>query len=225
MLYTDGVRPRDLDPLSRIERPAPLAQQAYDTIRRELISGRWSPDERLTADQVARRLSISRTPAREALRMLVMMGSLDSVPGGGYAQRTLTKRSVREHCDLRLLLEPEAAALTAGRGGADIAALLAHDDLRDPALDPAHDMRFHVAIAEACGNAVLAGLVRTLNERAAVHRVYREPQDAAVREQLAPGHVQIVTMIETGDSAGTFAAMHDHLRAERDLLLLELGAA
>ena len=215
----------DLDPLGPIERPAPLAQQAYESIRRELMSGRWSPDERLTEEQVARRFSISRTPVREALRMLVMMGSLESVPGGGYAQRTLTKRTVREHCDLRLLLEPEAAALTAQSGRAAVAALRADADLRGPALDPAHDMRFHVAIAEASGNKALGGLVRTLNERAAVHRLYGEARDDRVRAGLADGHVQIVAAVEAGDAAAAFAAMHEHLAAERDLLLLELEGA
>lgn len=218
------VEPRDFASLDPVERPAPLAQQAYESIRRELMSGRWSPEERLTEDQVARRFSISRTPAREALRMLVMMGSLDSVPGGGYAQRTLTQRAVREHCELRLVLEPEAAALAAGRDRPQLTALLADADLRGPAVDPAHDMRFHVAIADASANAALAGLVRTLNERAAVHRLYGAPHDDSVRAHLADGHFEIVAALEANDAPAAFAAMHDHLRAERDLLLADMAA-
>jgi DNA-binding GntR family transcriptional regulator len=219
VLYTKQVRSGDLDPLGRIERPVPLAQQAHESIRRELISGRWGPEERLTEEQVARRLSISRTPAREALRMLVMSGSLDTVPGGGYAQRTLTKRAVREHCELRLLLEPEAAALTAARPSADLEALLESVELRGPAVDPARDMRFHVAVAEASGNAALAGLVRTLNERAAVYRLCGDPGDEDVGAQVAEGHRQVVQAVEAHDAPAAFAAMHEHLRAEADVLL------
>jgi DNA-binding GntR family transcriptional regulator len=209
----------ELDAIGPVDRPAPLAQQAYESIRHELMSGRWSPDERLTEHDVARRLSISRTPAREALRRLVMMGSLDAVPGGGYAQRTLNPRDVGEHCELRLLLEPEAAALAAARSRPELDALLATDDLRRPAADPAHDMRLHVAIAEASGNAALAGLIRTLNERAAVHRLYGVGCDARLRARLEEGHAQIVCALGMRDPAESFSAMSDHLRLERELLL------
>jgi DNA-binding GntR family transcriptional regulator len=215
----------DLDTISRIDRPAPLAQQAYESIRGELMSGRWSPDERLTEQDVAQRLSISRTPAREALRRLVMMGSLEALPGGGYVQRTLSLRDVREHCELRLLLEPEAAALAAARSRPELDALLAADDLRRPAADPAHDMRLHVAIAEVSGNDVLVGLVRTLNERAAVHRLYGAGHDAGVRARLEDGHVQILAALATRDPAATFSAMSDHLRLEQELLMLDVASS
>jgi DNA-binding GntR family transcriptional regulator len=212
----------ELDAIAPIDRRAPLAEQAYESIRAELMSGRWSPEERLTEHDVARRLSISRTPAREALRRLVLMGSLDALPGGGYAQRVLTQRDVREHCDLRLLLEPEAAALAAVRSLPELHALLASDDLTSPAGDPAHDMRLHVAIAAASGNAVLAGLVRTLNERAAVHRLHGDGQDDGVRDQLASGHEQIVAALRARDAARAYGAMAEHLRVERELLLMGL---
>lgn len=216
------MRLPDLGMIGRIERAAPLADQAYDAIRRELMSGRWSPDERLTEEQVAQRLSISRTPAREALRRLVLMGSLESVPGGGYAQRRFTRRDVHEHCDLRLVLEPEAAALSAQRDAAELGALLANADFRGPVLDPAHDMRFHVAIAEASGNEVLAGLIRTLNERAAVHLLYGDADDTSLREQLADAHLEIIAALEARDAPGAFGAMHRHLRVEQELLLLDV---
>jgi DNA-binding GntR family transcriptional regulator len=218
------MRLPELGLIGRIDRPAPLAQQAYESIRGELMSGRWSPDERLTEEQVAERLSISRTPAREALRRLVLMGSLEPVPGGGYRQRTFTRRDVREHCDLRLVLEPEAAALTAQRDPAELDALLANDDLRRPVLDPAHDMRFHVAIAEASGNDVLAGLIRTLNERAAVHLLYGDADDTSLREQLADAHVEIMAALDARDASGAFGAMRRHLRVEQELLLLDMVA-
>jgi DNA-binding GntR family transcriptional regulator len=211
----------ELDAIAPIDRRAPLAEQAYESIRAELMSGRWAPDERLTEHDVARRLSISRTPAREALRKLVLMGSLDALPGGGYAQRVLTQRDVREHCDLRILLEPEAAALAAVRSLPELDALLASDDLTSPAGDPAHDMRLHVAIAEASGNAVLAGLVRTLNERAAVHRLHGGGDDG-VRAHLASGHEQIVAALRARDAARAYGAMAEHLRVERELLLMGL---
>jgi DNA-binding GntR family transcriptional regulator len=214
----------ELDLIGRIERPAPLAQQAYESIRRERMSGRWSRDERLTEDQVAQRLSISRTPAREALRRLVLTGSLESVPGGGYGQRTFTSRDVREHCDLRVVLEPEAAALTAQRDATVLDALLANDDLRRPVLDPAHDMRFHVAIADASGNEVLAGLIRTLTERAAVHLLYGDARATSPRAELADAHLEIVAALRARDAPGAFGAMHRHLRVEQELLLLEAVA-
>jgi DNA-binding GntR family transcriptional regulator len=202
--------------LGRIDRPASLAEQAYESIRGELLAGHWGPDERLTEGEVARRFSISRTPAREALRRLVMIGSLEALPGGGYAQRTYTARMIREHYDLRALLEPEAAALAAQHGAALDA--LAGEGARQAATDATADRHFHVAIAEASGNGVLAGLVRALHERTAIRR-----RDGAPDGRLAKGHAQIVAALEAGDPAAAFAATHDHIRAEEELMLV--GAA
>lgn len=207
--------------IAPLDRPLSLSQQAYDTIQTELLAGRWSSDERLTEQMVAERLSISRTPAREALRRLVLMGSLESLPGGGYVQRTLSPRAVREHCELRLVVEPDAAAMAAARGRSNLDALLALPEARERATSPAHDMRLHIAIGEASGNAVLAGLIRTLNERTAVHRLYSDAHGAGVRAQLLDGHREILAALDARDARAAYSAMTQHLRLEHDLLCLE----
>ncbi len=211
----------DRPPLEPLSRPVPLAQQAYDWIRRGSLTGEWPPGERMTEEELAERLSMSRTPVREALHRLSLAGIVEPAPGGGYVRRGMSPRDLREHCELRLLLEPEAAALAAQ---GDLSALehALDDGAADPdRLDRERDVEFHAAIAEAAGSDVLAALVRTLNERAELHGAYG--QGDPMRGELARQHGRIVDALRAGDSARASEEMAAHLRTVRELLLAAAG--
>jgi DNA-binding GntR family transcriptional regulator len=195
-------------PLRRLMRRASLAQEAHDSIRRDLLSGAWPRGQVLFEQALAEQLRMSRTPVREALHRLALAGMIEPAPGGGYVRRGSTPRDVREHGELRLLLEPEAAALAARRGGARLAEALERDLAGQPGPEPARNMRLHVAIADASGNDVLAGLIRTLNERVAVHEIHAG-RDAA----SDAGHRAILEALRDGDPEAAAAAMHEHLES------------
>jgi len=195
-------------PLRPLMRRASLAQEAHDSIRRDLLSGAWSRGEVLFEQALAEQLRMSRTPVREALHRLVLAGMIEPAPGGGYVRRGSTPRDVREHGELRLLLEPEAAALAARRGGARLADALGRELAGEPGPEPARNMRLHVAIADASGNDVLAGLIRTLNERLAVQEIRAGP-DAADDA----GHRAILAALRDGDPEAAAAAMREHLES------------
>jgi DNA-binding GntR family transcriptional regulator len=190
-------------PLRRLMRRASLAQEAHDSIRRDLLSGAWPRGQVLFEQALAEQLRMSRTPVREALHRLALAGMIEPAPGGGYVRRGSTPRDVREHGELRLLLEPEAAALAARRAEA-----LERDLAGQPGPEPARNMRLHVAIADASGNDVLAGLIRTLNERVAVHEIHAG-RDAA----SDAGHRAILEALRDGDPEAAAAAMYEHLES------------
>jgi GntR family transcriptional regulator, rspAB operon transcriptional repressor len=204
---------RGLAPVSRLVRSDSLAQQARDWLKRELLSGAWSSSDLLTEDELARRLSMSRTPVREALHQLALMGTIEPVVGGGYVRSQATPRLLQEHCELRRLLEPPAARLVAAQR-CEVA--IDRKALDGRTLDPALNAGFHIAIGEATDSDVLAMLIRTLNERVELHDVYLGA--APARTRLAADHRAIVDALERGDPDGSFTAMADHLDRVQQLL-------
>ena len=63
---------------------------AYDAIKRAILSGQFSPYERLVEERLAASLELSRTPVREALAILEHEGLLESEPYKGLAVRPVT---------------------------------------------------------------------------------------------------------------------------------------
>ena len=98
-----------------INRHHGLAEEAYDAIFARLMALRITPGSRITVDNLARELNVSQTPIREALGRLEGEGLVIKTHLIGYsAAQQISRHRFDELYDLRLLLEPEAAA-RAGR--------------------------------------------------------------------------------------------------------------
>ena len=71
----------------------PLRDVVFNTIKDGILTGRLKPGERLLENQLAEELGVSRTPIREALRMLEIENLVDLIPRKG-AQRKGYKRCI-----------------------------------------------------------------------------------------------------------------------------------
>jgi len=89
-----------------------LSAAAYDYLLALLRGGLLGASERLVEADIANHLGVSRVPVRQALLQLVAEGYLVSTPRG-YKVPTLKPQDVEDVFELRLLLEPRAAALAA----------------------------------------------------------------------------------------------------------------
>ena len=92
-----------------VQRPLPLAAQVTQRMRAMLAEPVFDPGARLVEEDLAQRLSVSRTPVREALFRLCQMGLVEQRDGGFHVPR-LTLRDIQEIFQIRRLLEPEAVA-------------------------------------------------------------------------------------------------------------------
>ncbi|MDA3926769.1 MAG: GntR family transcriptional regulator [Kiritimatiellae bacterium] len=92
---------------------ATLSNQAYEYIQRWLVDQRWGTDKRISEQQLARELGISRTPVRESIRRLVSEGVLYQVPSSGTYVSKPDRRQIIEMYEVRLALEGSAAAKSA----------------------------------------------------------------------------------------------------------------
>ncbi|MDI6029057.1 GntR family transcriptional regulator [Corticibacterium sp. UT-5YL-CI-8] len=86
-----------------------LSSQIYLHLRRQLMSARFQPGQRLKIRELAQSLGTSETPVREALIQLVKDGALEMKPGYYIRVRRLDLKEYIELRDIRFLMEPYAA--------------------------------------------------------------------------------------------------------------------
>jgi len=87
-----------------------LSAQIYTLLKNQLMSAQLHPGDRLKIRELAQSLGTSETPVREALLQLVQDRALEMKPGYYIRVRRLTLREYMELREIRLLLEPHAAA-------------------------------------------------------------------------------------------------------------------
>ena len=88
---------------------APLHENVYQEIRRNLIAGQFQPGEAVTLRGLANQLGTSAMPVREALHRLVAERALDLGPNRTAFVPTVTSRKYAEICEVRIALEGLAA--------------------------------------------------------------------------------------------------------------------
>lgn len=91
-------------------------ETAYRRLKRSIIELHRPPGLHFTEQAVAREFGLSKTPVREALARLHRDGLVTPLPRAGYVVAPVTLSDVADLCDMRSLLQSEAAALTARFG-------------------------------------------------------------------------------------------------------------
>src|SRR5204863_2411124 len=81
----------------------------------DVFQGRLRAGGRLVTRELAQRFAVSHTPIREALITLAGIGIVDLLPNRGAVVRRVSRQEVREVCQVRRVLECEAARLACGR--------------------------------------------------------------------------------------------------------------
>lgn len=179
--------------------------------------------------ELAKRFDVTTPTIREALRRLESTGVVELKHGSGtYVADGLNRRlvanqhalnrtgSVLELIDARLLLEPQVAAAAAtNRTEDDLAALVAATDnaLAAPGTIPASG-HFHVALAAATGNRLVADMLNALlHVRSAEQKRLREHYDN--RDLDRSEHVEITDAIRDRDAEAATRLVTEHLQSIR----------
>jgi DNA-binding GntR family transcriptional regulator len=202
----------------RLTERSVLVDDVHDVLADMLMNHTFAPDARLNIDALARTLTVSPTPVREALARLEAEGLVVKEPRKGYAVAPLIGLDeLRALIDFRLVIEPVAAAEAARRAGAEEA-----DDLltfalsggagdQDAAanrLDMVYDSTFHDRVAQLGGNLWLRESLGRLRSHLHMYRLYHHARQAAATK---PEHVAIATAIGEGDPDAAAEAMRRHL--------------
>jgi DNA-binding GntR family transcriptional regulator len=209
-----------LRPLTQSET---LGEQAYFAIRNAITSGVLKPGERIKERDLARRLEVSPTPIREALRQLEQEGLVIRTPNRGVSVSDMPSVSVAEMLLIQAALRGVAARLAAEKITekelAEIQAVLQESeemlDTGDPETLLALADRFHATVNEASRNTTLLKFLDTTMAFDPIDRL----QILKDREQARTGfeeHKEIAAALSARDRDQAEALMRSHvLRAGR----------
>jgi DNA-binding GntR family transcriptional regulator len=202
-----------------------LGERVYRALKVDILARRLSADEPLVEQTLAERYGVSKTPVREALRLLVHDGILRVLPRKGYMVRPMGLQDVVEVFELRRILEPALCAEAARRRTAEQVARMEESieierHLADPSLEEQEQsLGLHRLIVEATGNRRAMAMHRSLMEDTArlpwLMPVLRTGPDRPAVEE----HARIVAAIAAGDAEAASREMSAHLEATfaRDL--------
>ena len=197
------------------------ADRVYAEVRDMAARFAFKPDERINEVELARALSASRTPLREALNRLAAEGFLRFSARQGFFCRSLDPAGILELYEARQAVESETARLAAERAdAAELAALRAFLTETGPRYADGTaavelvglDEAFHMRVAAMSGNAELARMLSNLNARSRFVRLI----DMETRREITPGdHMQILDALEARAPDRAGAAMRDHIHRRR----------
>jgi DNA-binding GntR family transcriptional regulator len=207
----------DLDFGPAIE-PISIREQVYNRIRHLIVSGRIPRATRMTENQLAKQLGVSRTPVREALQVLESEGFLDAVPRSGYEVKMLLPEEMEGICEIRKVIESLAARWAIQNiTPEELRQLEENVAMTDEALqrgEPQYfvkgDVAFHEILARASRSRQLLEISQILRRQMLPYRVGSVSNNESFLGAVA-GHQRILERIQARDTAGAEQAVQEHI--------------
>ncbi|MCC7276133.1 MAG: GntR family transcriptional regulator [Alphaproteobacteria bacterium] len=195
-----------------------LHLEAAARLRRAIVAGRLAPGTRIKELELCAEYGISRTPLREALRLLAAEGLVRIVPNRGASVVALSPTDAQHAFQVIAALEAEAAALAAERAGAaerrEIAGLTAElaARWREGALEAyfALNEKIHARIIAAARNPLLAELHGRVNARLRPVRFQANLTEGRWRAAVAE-HEALAAAVAAADGPAAAAVARRHL--------------
>ncbi len=211
---------------------AALHEQVAHRLRQMLVESRISPGAKLNERELSDVLKVSRTPLREAIKMLAAEGLVELLPNRGAIAVELTEADVLDTFEVMAGLEAQSGELAAERITdaelTEIKALhfemLAAYTRRDLPRYYQLNAAIHGAINAAAKNRVLTATYRRVNARLQPLR-FRSNQDSEKWRDAVDEHEQMVAALDARDPAAMRAVMSLHLAHKRDTVLRQLRDA
>lgn len=211
---------------------AALHDQAAQRLRQMLVEGRIAPGAKLNERELCGVLNVSRTPLREAIKMLAAEGLVELLPNRGAVAVSLTEEDILHTFEVMAGLEAQCGELAAQRITrqelAEIQAMhfemLAAYTRRDLSTYYSINARIHSAISAAARNPVLAAVYQQVNARLQALR-FRSNQDEDKWKRAMKEHDRMMEALAKHDGAAMREVLLTHLANKRDVVLEQLRAA
>jgi DNA-binding GntR family transcriptional regulator len=210
--------------------PASRTEVVLEEIRRGILTRELLPGQPLVEAELAQRLGVSKTPVREALKVLSNSGLVTFSPYKGASVCVVDAALAQSVYDVRLVLEPEAVRRTV--------------ELRDPALledaadalkeastaiadrDQAElsllNRRFHRALYSGCGNPLLVNILDDLKDRAALISIVGWEANPSWRREWTE-HKAILAAAKKGDAEGAADLLRQHIAEFLERIVEAIG--
>lgn len=209
-----------------------LTDQVASRLRTMLVEGRIAPGAKLNERVLAEQLRVSRTPLREAIKLLAQEGLVDLLPHRGAVAVKLTEADILHSFEVLGGLEAMSGELAALRIGAAALSelrakhheMLAAFERRDLSNYYRLNAAIHAGINEAAANPVLAATYARINARVQSLR-FRTNQDEAKWQRAVQEHTQMMVALGERDGARLGRILAEHLQHKRDTVLALLRSA
>jgi GntR family transcriptional regulator of gluconate operon len=215
----------------KIERTS-VASQVYDHIRQSILDGSLLPGTHLAEPQIATQMGVSRSPVREAFRLLEADGLIEIRSGQGAFVRGLTLDEVHEIYTARNLIEGYAAELAAQKANpADVKRLRQALEKvteaarrEDYAATIQADFGLHRLIWEIAGHGILYDVLARLEAQIRIFMVIQAPLFDHLYDSVESHH-QVIEAIAAGDGAEAKVSIRQHIGEAGTLIVDKLRRA
>ncbi|WP_037312716.1 GntR family transcriptional regulator [Amycolatopsis orientalis] len=208
--------------------PASRTEVVLEEIRRGILTRELKPGQPLVEAELAARLGVSKTPVREALKVLSNSGLVTFSPYKGASVCVVDAELAKSVYDVRMVLEPEAVRRSVERRSPDLLedaaealkeASAAIAD-KDQAALSLLNRRFHRALYSGCGNPLMVSMLDDLKDRAALISVVGWEANPSWRKEWTE-HKAVLAAAKKGDADGAAGLLRAHIG---DFLDRVLGA-
>jgi DNA-binding GntR family transcriptional regulator len=203
-----------------------LTERAYERVRRDIISCAIAPGSEISESQLSTQYKLGKAAVRVALTKLAHDGLVRAIPRRGYMVMPVTLKDINDVFELRLMLEPGAARMAAGKVSTQ--RLRTYDEVCREGYQPgdakttarflAANKAFHIEIAQATGNARLAAAIEQLLDEMTrlLHLglgLRKGPQ------QTVHEHKTLVKALARGDGETAERICREQIEASRNMVL------
>jgi DNA-binding GntR family transcriptional regulator len=208
-----------------------LKDRAYQNIKLQIIRGNLRPGTRLLEEELAKAMSISRAPIREAFNKLEKEGFVTILPRKGAAVSNVTTEIIEDIFEIRETLETLAVKKSLGKifinelekVGDNFKEFINKSENADNRIQYlVLDKKFHDLLSQNCGNKKLIELLANLQEQ--IHwlrniSLKRTTFSGSVREHLA-----IIEALKRNDEKLITKALLLHLERAKESSLIEVNS-
>ncbi|MBE7699111.1 GntR family transcriptional regulator [Oerskovia sp. Sa1BUA8] len=225
---TTSSPPRD-EPLVSVRRQSG-ARAVYELLRQRIIDGSLAADARLTEPVLSTQLGVSRTPVREALRLLQAEALVVEQPTGGVRVAPLAVADLHRVYDVRARLEGLLARDACERARpADHERLARLVDLMDAVRDHEDEVlrigaQFHGEIATLADNRWCSELLRQIRGHVDRYRSLAARERVGTTDHVDE-HRAVARAIASGDPDAAERAMREHIERSGAMAAKALGEA
>lgn len=204
----------------------PIRVRVTAILRKALLAGEYKAGEELSLTDVSAQLGVSRTPVREAFQTLAAEGLLELRMNRGAVVVGIDEATIRDHFDLRILLECEAVE-RAIKAEMDVAPLLQlQESAENTELSEqeyrSYNQKLHTEIWKQAGNRKLYDLLVSMwnGPSASVAGRDREHEAHSIRE-----HRRLLLCIRDREINAARQAMREHLTRSMENIVRSFRAA
>ncbi len=205
-----------------IEKYSLLSECVYNSIKEAIIKGQLEPGIKISETSLAKELGVSRTPVREALRILSAEGFVKLAPNSGLIVNSFTHKDAEEILVVRSFLEGEASKMAAaniteeGKKKLQDAVNLMEEVYKLEGMEKAlrfsnSDIIFHRVIFEIAGNSKMQKISESLSDRQVRFYISTNSANTELMDVCCKQHEYIMEAILAGDGVGAEKYAKEHI--------------